>query len=222
MAHGSYLCNLGTEVPELRKKSIDNLVDELTRCERLGVAYLVIHPGGHVDEKRGLQLISEALDEAHAATPRFRSRICLEVTAGQGNCLGHKFEHLAAIFDQVSKPERLGVCLDTCHLHAAGHDLTTVRGYEKVMKQIDAAVGLAQVKCFHLNDCKKPLGCRVDRHEEIGKGTLGMVPFQCLVNDERFADTLGVLETPFPERYPEAIRLLESLREPKRARAGHG
>lgn len=213
IAHGSYLCNLGSEDRQIRTKSLDCVTDELTRCNRLGIPWLVIHPGGHPDEKKGLRLISEGLDEVHARTRGFRSRLCLEVTAGQGNCLGWRFEHLAEILMQVDRSDRLGVCLDTCHLHAAGHDLTTPGGYEKVMDQFDHLVGLDRVKCFHLNDCKKPLGCRVDRHEEIGRGTLGLGVFRSLVNDPRFADTVGVLETPVPERFGTAIRLLESLVE---------
>jgi deoxyribonuclease IV len=213
IAHGSYLCNLGSEDPVLRQRSIDAVVDELTRCERLGVDSLVIHPGSHPDEARGLNLIAQGLDEVHRRTPRFKAKICLEVTAGQGSCLGWRFEHLAAILDLVKREDRLGICLDTCHLHAAGYDLTRLGGYEKVMAQFDRTVGLARVRCFHLNDCKKPLGSRVDRHEEIGAGTIGLTAFRCLVNDPRFDGAVGVLETPFPERYPAALRLLQSLVE---------
>lgn len=211
MAHGSYLTNLGSEDPVIRAKSIACLIDESTRCERLGISYLVIHPGVHPDLERGLRLIVEAIDEVHAATPRFRTKICLEATAGQGNCIGWRFEHLTEILARVRREARLGVCLDTCHLFAAGYDISTERGYDKVMGEFDRLVGLGRVKCFHLNDCKKPLGCRVDRHEEVGKGTIGLTAFKCLVNDPRFDDAIGVIETPFPERYAESIRLLHSL-----------
>jgi len=211
IAHGSYLVNLGSEEPVLRERSIASMIDELTRCERLGVSQLVVHPGGHLDEARGLKLIAAGLDEVHAATPRFRSRIALEVTAGQGSSLGWKFEHLAEVLSLVKRPDRLGVCLDTCHLFAAGYDISTRRGYEQVMSGLEALIGLKRVTAFHLNDCKKPLGCRVDRHEEIGKGTLGLTAFRCLVRDPRFRECVAVLETPFPERYGKAIRLLESL-----------
>jgi deoxyribonuclease-4 len=176
------------------------------------VKNLVIHPGAHPDEKKGLGLIAKGLDEVHRSTKGFRAKVAIEVTAGQGNCLGWKFEHLTEIWSRVESPRRLNVCLDTCHLFAAGHDIATERGYEQVMEDFDRAVGLEKVTCFHLNDCKKPLGCRVDRHEEIGKGTLGLTPFRMLVNDARFEGAIGVLETPFPERYGAAIRLLESLR----------
>jgi deoxyribonuclease IV len=212
IAHGSYLVNLGTEDPALRARSIDCVVEELSRCERLGVKLLVIHPGCHADERTGMTQIARGLDEVHARTKGFKSRICLEVTAGQGLSIGWRFEHLAGILERAHHSDRIGLCLDTCHLHAAGYDLTTTRGYKRVMAELDLVVGLDRVRCFHLNDCKKPLGCRVDRHEEIGKGTIGLTAFRCLVNDERFEDAIGVLETPFAERYGEAIKLLESMR----------
>ncbi len=212
IAHGSYLVNLGTEDPALRARSIDCVVDELTRCERLGVKLLVIHPGCHPDEREGIRQIARGLNEVHARTRGFKSRLCLEVTAGQGNSIGWRFEHLAEILEQTDRSEKVGLCLDTCHLHAAGYDLTTRRGYARVMAELDQVVGLSRVACFHLNDCKKPLGCRVDRHEEIGKGTIGLTAFRCLVNDKRFAGAIGILETPYAERYGEAIELLESLR----------
>jgi deoxyribonuclease-4 len=212
IAHGSYLVNLGTEDPALRERSLACVTEELTRCERLGIPFLVIHPGAHPDERRGLALIADAIDEVHQRTPRFRARLCLEITAGQGHCLGWRFWHLAEILSQVAREDRLGICLDTCHLFAAGYALSTEQGYEATMAECDATVGLERVRCFHLNDCKKPLGCRVDRHEEVGKGAIGREAFRFLVNDPRFVNTIGVLETPFPERYGEAIRLLESLR----------
>lgn len=211
IAHGSYLANLATEDRALRRKSITCLTDELTRCERLGARHLVIHPGSHPDLRKGIRLIAAGLDEIHAATPRYRATLCLEGTAGQGNSIGWRFEHLAEILSATRREDRLGVCLDTCHLFAAGYDLSTPRGYERVLEEFDHTVGLGRIRCFHLNDCKKPLGCRVDRHEEIGKGTLGVKAFDCLVNDPRFVNTIGVLETPFQERYGEAIRLLQSL-----------
>lgn len=218
IAHGSYLCNLASEDPAVRNRSIACLTDELTRCERLGVAWLVIHPGSHADEKTGLRLIAAALDHVHAVTPRFRSKICLEVTAGQGHCLGWRFEHLAEIFALVRRNNRLGVCLDTCHLHAAGYDLSSDDRYEEVFSRFEELLGLENVKCFHLNDSKKPLGSRVDRHAEIGKGTMGLDVFRRLVNDARFSQTVGVLETPVPENFGEGIRLLRSLERPSKGR----
>lgn len=211
IAHGSYLVNLANEDPAAREKSLACVAEELTRCERLGIPLLVMHPGAHVDEARGLRLIAQALDALHQECPRLRAKVCLEVTAGQGNSLGWRFEHLAEILSRVAREDRLRVCLDTCHLFAAGYDLSSAKGYEAVMAECDRVVGLSRVGAFHLNDSKKPLGCRVDRHEEPGKGAIGLTAFRCLVKDPRFVDTIGVLETPFPERYGENIRLLESL-----------
>ncbi|CAM3220885.1 deoxyribonuclease IV [Corallococcus sp. ZKHCc1 1396] len=211
IAHGSYLVNLAGEVPEAREKSLACVTEELTRCERLGIPLLILHPGSHPDTARGLERIAHGLDEVHRRCPGFQARICLEVTAGQGHALGWRFEHLEDILGRVKEEDRLSVCLDTCHLFAAGYDLSTKRGYEAVMAECDRRVSLSRVAAFHLNDCKKPLGCRVDRHEEPGKGTIGLTAFRCLMKDPRFVDTIGVLETPFPERYGENIRLLESL-----------
>jgi deoxyribonuclease-4 len=211
IAHGSYLVNLGNEAPLQREKSLACVTEELTRCERLGIGSLVIHPGGHPDERRGLALIAQGLDEVHQRTPGFRAQVCLEITAGQGHCLGWRFEHLVEILSRVTDERRLGICLDTCHLFAAGYDLSTERGYEAVMAECDRLIGLSRVRCFHLNDCKKGLGCRVDRHEDLGKGALGLTPFRLLMKDPRFIHTIGVLETPDPERYGENIRLLETL-----------
>jgi deoxyribonuclease IV len=211
VAHGSYLVNLATEDAAHRARSLDCVTEELTRCERLGVPLLVLHPGGHPDEKRGLRLIAQGIDEVHARTRGFTARLCLEVTAGQGSCLGWRFEHLSEILSQLQAESRVSVCLDTCHLYAAGYDLSTEAGYSQVMDACDHHVGLERVACFHLNDCKKGLGCRVDRHEEIGRGAIGLTAFRLLVNDPRFRDTPGVLETPVPERYADALQLLHSL-----------
>ncbi len=211
IAHGSYLANLASADAVVRNRSIDCVVDELTRCERLGIRYLVLHPGANPDEEKGLALVARAIDEVHERCTRFRARLCLEVTAGQGSSLGHRFEQLADILSRVRREDRLAFCLDTCHLFAAGYDLSTEAGYAAVMERFDRVVGLGRVRCLHLNDCRKPLGCRVDRHEEIGKGTIGLTAFRCLVNDERFRDAIAVLETPRAERYGRAIRLLESL-----------
>jgi len=211
MAHGSYLVNLATEDAALWDKSTACLLDEFTRAERLGLKFLVIHPGSHPDAARGIRQIARALDEVLSACRGFKARICLEVTAGQGNSIGWRFEQLADILSATQGEQRLSVCLDTCHLFAAGYDLRTQKGYEKVMAEFDHRVGLDRVGCFHLNDCKGALGCRVDRHECLGEGSLGWTPFRCLIKDVRFKDALGVLETPFPERYAQTIKLLNSF-----------
>jgi len=212
IAHGSYLVNLASDQPLLREKSITCVKEELGRCEALGVRSLVIHPGAHASASAGIRLIAEALDEVHAATPRYGARISLEVTAGQGCSIGWRFEHLAEIIARVQNPKRLHVCLDTCHLFAAGYDISHYRGYEQVMQQLEATLGTRRVDAVHLNDSKKGLGCRVDRHAELGQGALGLEPFRELVNDSRFAEAVGVLETPQPERYGEALRLLHSMK----------
>ena len=211
VAHGSYLANLGAENPALWEKSIGCVAEELTRCERLGIGQLIVHPGSNADPKRGLSRIAAGIDEVHARTPRFRARLSLEVTAGQGTVLGWRFEHLSEILSLVRQEERISVCLDTCHLLAAGYDIRTPKAYQRMMKEFDRLIGLHRVCCFHLNDSKKPLGCRVDRHEEIGKGYVGLGAFRYLVNDPRFQRTVGVLETPHPASYRLGIRLLRSL-----------
>lgn len=216
VAHCTYLVNLGTDDPAMREKSLDGFADELSRCGALGIPYLVVHPGAHPDVDRGIELIAQGLSESLART-KGAARVLLEGTAGQGTSIGHRFEHLARILERVEDPDRVGICLDTCHLYAAGYDIGTESGYHRTMEELDRLVGLRKVKAFHLNDCKKPLGCRVDRHEEIGEGTLGLKAFAPLVNDPRFKDVVGVLETPEPENYAKnliALRRLLNARPP--------
>ncbi len=198
MAHNSYLINLASPDDFLWRRSVDALVVEMERAEALGLDYLVAHPGAAVDgnEKEGLKRISRALDEVHAHCRRFHVMLLLETTAGQGNCLGHRFEHLAAIINAAKNPERLGVCMDTCHVYAAGYPLGTEKEYRATMRAFDRIVGLSRLRAFHLNDSKKPLGSRVDRHAHIGQGFLGLEPFRYLVNDRRFRRHPTVLETP--------------------------
>lgn len=198
LAHSSYLINLAAPEDELWQKSIEGMVVELQRAQQLGIAYVVMHPGAYTTSsaEAGLERIIAALDEIHARLPRAKSQVLLENTAGQGTCLGCDFEHLGAIINGVKKPARLGVCIDTCHAFAAGYPLIEKRDYLDTMKQLDDAVGLARVKAFHLNDSKRELGSRVDRHEHIGRGQLGLEPFRHLLNDPRFADTPMYLETP--------------------------
>jgi deoxyribonuclease IV len=197
-AHSSYLINLGSPNPELWRKSLDSFVVELERAERLGLLGLVIHPGSFVDssEERGLQQIVRALDEALKQTQGFRVEVWLETTAGQGTNLGWRFEHLQWLIQHAASAERIGVCVDTCHLFAAGYPLRKPDEYAATMQQLDATVGVDRVRAFHLNDSKRELGSRVDRHEHIGEGKLGREPFRHLLNDPRFADRPMYLETP--------------------------
>jgi deoxyribonuclease IV len=197
IAHNSYLINVAAASPELRAQSIAALGEELDRAEALGLDGLVMHPGSYTSgtEDGGLTLIAEALTVLLRARPR-RTMILLEHTAGQGTNLGHRFEHLAAIIDRMKRSRRVGICLDTCHLLAAGYDICSEAGYQQTFQEFDRIVGLDRLKAFHLNDSKKPCGSRVDRHEHIGKGCLGIEPFRRLLNDPRFADLPMLLETP--------------------------
>jgi deoxyribonuclease-4 len=209
-AHSSYLLNCASSDRVVRRKSWAGLADELLRCESLGIPFLIFHPGSHPDERQGIRLAAEAMTRALTAVPG-KSRLLVETTAGQGTNLGWRFEQVAAIRDAVPMPHRrrVGVCVDTCHVFAAGYDVTTERGYEDTVEELDRTVGLSHVKAFHLNDSKKPLGCRVDRHEHIGEGAMGLAPFRFLVNDARFADVPGFVETEM--RFKENIEVLKSL-----------
>ena len=197
-AHDSYLINLASPDPTLYQRSLEAFGVEVQRAEALGLAYLVMHPGTPTDgdEEAGLQRIVSALDAVHLRCDGCKVKVLLEVTAGQGKSLGWRFEHLATILDRVRESKRLGVCLDTCHVFAAGYPLSPQADYEKTMSEFDRLIGLPRLKVFHLNDSKKPFGSRVDRHEHIGKGHLGLEPFRLLVNDARFQKTPMIMETP--------------------------
>jgi deoxyribonuclease-4 len=201
MAHDSYLINLAASSEALYRRSVEALVVEMQRAERLGLRYLIAHPGAYVDsdEETGLARVARALDEVHARCTGFRVRILLETTAGQGTTLGHRFEHLARILALVAAPDRLGVCLDTCHVFAAGYALAPEAEYRATMRAFDRVIGLKWLKVFHVNDSRKPLGSRVDRHAHIGQGCLGLEPFRLLVNDPRFRNRPMILETPKEE-----------------------
>ena len=198
VAHNSYLINLAAADPALRERSIASLCDELDRAESLGLDGLVMHPGSYTSgtEHGGLQLIAEGLARIFEARPDAKTRILLEHTAGQGTNLGHRFEHLAEIIARLNGSRRVGVCLDTCHLIAAGYDICSEKGYEDTFRQFGRIVGFSRLKVFHFNDSKKPCGSRVDRHEHIGKGSLGLDPFRRILNDRRFEKLPMLLETP--------------------------
>lgn len=253
VAHASYLLNLASPDDRVRLRSIDAITDELQRCEALGVAYLVFHPGAHLngecrmancedriqsrdregvdpgltiddcrlsigpsrerkrtdDQNRdrqeavpspamlaGIERIAMSLDEVHRRCSGFQSMVLLESTAGQGTSIGWRFEQLRGILDRIAKPDRLGVCLDTCHLFAAGYDFRTPEGYAATIGELDRVIGLAHVRCIHMNDSKRELGSRVDRHEHIGKGKIGKSGFAHFLNDPRFEGVPMILETP--------------------------
>jgi deoxyribonuclease-4 len=214
VAHASYLLNLGTPDELLWEKSRNMLIAELERCEALEVPWLVLHPGAHVGsgEKAGLTRVAEGLGEVYAATPGFRAQILLETTAGQGSSLGYTFEQLARIIDLAPQGERLGVCLDTCHIFAAGYELRTAEGYAATMDAFDRTIGLERLQALHLNDSKGELGERKDRHEHIGKGHIGLEGFRNVVNDPRLAGLPGLLETPKGEDLEEDRENLRVLR----------
>jgi deoxyribonuclease-4 len=198
MAHDCYLINLASPQKGLYRKSVDAFFEEYLGAERLGLHYLVTHPGSHNDsgEEVGLARVAQALDEVHDRCPGYRVRVLLEVTAGQGSNLGHRFEHLAKILSLVKEPNRIGICLDTCHVFAAGYGLSPEPEYQATLREFDRIIGLKRLKAFHLNDSQKPQGSRVDRHAHIGRGCLGLEPFRLLINDPRFRRHPMILETP--------------------------
>ena len=209
--HGQYLLNLATPDDALWSKSVAALADDLERCELLGLPGLVIHPGSHMGsgEEAGLVRVSAALDEVHTRLPGLSAQVWLEVTAGQGDHLGYTFGHIRAMIDGVRAPERLGVCFDTAHAFAAGFELRTREGYEATWAEFDAVLGLDRLRAIHLNDAKKGLGSRVDRHEHIGQGLLGLEAFRFLVNDLRFRTIPMALET---DKGPDLAEDVENLR----------
>jgi deoxyribonuclease-4 len=198
VSHASYLINLGTANIGLRRQSIEAMADELDRAEALGLLGVVLHPGCYTDgsEAHGLALVAEALSGLLRDRPRGKTMVIVEHTAGQGTALGATFEQLAAIISGMKHHKRVGVCLDTCHLLASGYDICSPDGYARTFEQFGRIIGFDRLKVFHLNDSKRPLGSRVDRHAHIGEGFLGLEPFRWLVNDRRFADLPMLLETP--------------------------
>ncbi len=215
--HASYLINLGCLDGDLREKSIEAFTDELVRCDLIGAPHLVVHPGSCADTAKGLKAIAAALDRAFAAH-KGPCQVLLETAAGQGSALGRTFEELRAIRDACKSPDRVAVCLDTCHVFAAGYDLSTDRGYDEVFQKFTEVLGIELLKAFHLNDSMKPLGCRVDRHEHVCKGEIGPLAFRRLVNDSRFREVPGFLEIP-PEGNKACLLRLRKLRSAARPQA---
>lgn len=214
VSHASYLINLATTDRALWEKSRDSFAEELERCDRLGVPYLVVHPGSHMGagEETGIARVAQALNEIYARH-KFKCVTCIEHTAGQGNHIGYKFEHLGAIRKQMNNKKKFGVCLDTCHLVAAGYDYSTPEKYAAMMRAFDKTVGLKTLKVVHFNDSKTPLGSRVDRHDHIGKGTVGKSGFRSFLTDPRLAEIPGLLETPTDGTGKDEKRNLGALRK---------
>ena len=197
-AHNSYLINLASPDEGLYKRSVEALWEEMRRAEALGVPYLVMHPGSHRGggEEEGFYRIARAINLLHYQGPDIKVQILLETTAGQGATVGYRFEHFARIIEMIEKDEGIGVCLDTSHCFAAGYNIGTQEGYEATMKEFERIIGLGRLKLIHLNDSKAALGTRVDRHEQIGQGYLGLESFRLFMQDLRLADIPFILETP--------------------------
>ncbi len=195
VAHGSYLLNLAGN-DEVRPKSIEAIVEDYGRCRRLGVEHLVIHPGSNAVQDEGVRMIADGLAEVLAACGRGRTKILLETTAGGGGSIGGRFENLAAVLRRVRPGRRVGVCLDTCHVFAAGYEIRTREAYDDMWRRFDEIIGLENLLAIHLNDSKSEFGSHWDRHEHIGRGKIGLEPFRWLANDERFANIPMILETP--------------------------
>ena len=214
IVHDSYLINLASPNDELWEKSIGAFADELERCNALGIPYLVTHPGAHTGsgEEAGLQREASAINRLLDTGVGGDTMILLETTAGQGTCLGQRFEHLAYLIEQMQHPERLGVCVDTCHMLAAGYDIRTPAACAATFAEFDRIVGIERIKAFHLNDSQKDLGSRVDRHTHIGAGCVGLEGFRAIVNDPSFADLPMILETPKGDDLAEDIENLSRLR----------
>ena len=205
--HSSYLINPGATNPDFLEKSIRALGEELIRADQLKLPFLVLHPGAHMGagEAAGLKRVTRSLDHVFNSTPKTKCKIALEITAGQGTYLGCTFEHLAAILTQSIFPERLAVCLDTAHLFESGFDISSEKGFWNTIKSFDHIVGRERLMAWHLNDSKTPLGSKVDRHEHIGKGKIGLAPFREIMNAPEFAAIPKVLETPKKEDLKEDV-----------------
>jgi len=214
-AHANYLINLATTNPQFHANSLRALSEELVRADQLELPFLVLHPGAHLGagDEAGLARVVESIDHVFAALPKkMKTRIALETTAGQGSCLGHRFEHLAYIIANVREPERLCVCLDTAHVFAAGYELATEKLTKQMFAEFNRIIGLEHLVALHLNDSKTARGSRVDRHEHIGKGRIGLEAFRYIMRDRRFRGIPKVLETPKGKELKEDVANMKTLR----------
>jgi deoxyribonuclease-4 len=212
--HANYLINLAATNPQFHANSIRALAEELVRADQLELPFLVLHPGAHVGagEEAGLKKIADSVDEVFRKIPKVKTKIALEITAGQGSCIGHRFEHLAHIIANVREPERLCVCLDTAHLFAAGYDIGSESAAKKTFHELDRVIGRNRVVAIHVNDSKTHRGSRVDRHEHIGKGRIGLGAFRFIMRSSRFRKIPKVLETPKEKDLAEDVKNLKTLR----------
>lgn len=198
ISHASYLINIAGPDAKKAAMSCEALKQELIRCGKLDIPYVVLHPGFHMGsgEDAGINAISDRLNRIFRQTAAIKTRLLLETTAGQGTCIGHRFEQLASIMEKIEDHDRIGVCLDTCHIFAAGYDISDTTGYEETIRQFDRIIGLENLFVIHVNDAKKECGSRVDRHEHIGDGLIGLNGFKQMMNDTRLANIPKILETP--------------------------
>jgi deoxyribonuclease-4 len=212
--HANYLINLAATNPQFHANSIRALSEELIRADHLELPFLVLHPGAHLGagEEAGLEKIVNSIDEVLRKIPHVKTKIALETTAGQGSCLGYRFEHLAYITANVREPQRLVVCLDTAHLFAAGYDIGSETSARKTLREFDRVIGRDRLVAIHLNDSKTARGSRVDRHEHIGKGRIGLDAFRFIMRDRRFRKIPKVLETPKEKELREDVMNLKTLR----------
>jgi deoxyribonuclease-4 len=215
VAHACYLLNLGSSDPKIQETSRQSFIKELTRANALGVDHFVFHPGSHsgVGEESAITNIAKALNWIHKQTPDFTTKSVLEITAGQGSAVGHRFEHLEAILAKVDDDKRVAVCLDTCHMFASGYDIRDAGSWQRSFEEFESRIGFDKLVCVHTNDSKKGLGSRVDRHEHIGAGMIGIEGFRLLMNDKRFAKTPKILETPKDEKMTEDYKNLAVLKD---------
>jgi deoxyribonuclease-4 len=213
-AHANYLINLAATNPQFHTNSIRALSEELIRADQLELPFLVLHPGAHLGagEEAGLEKIVGSINQVFRKIPKVKTRIALETTAGQGSCLGHRFEHIAYIIDNVREPERLCVCLDTAHIFAAGYDIGSGAGTKKTFREFDRVIGLNRLAAIHVNDSKTTRGSRVDRHQHIGKGQIGFDAFRFIMRDRRFRKIPKVLETPKGKELREDVANMKTLR----------
>ena len=214
VGHNAYLINLASPKKDVYDLSMEAMLVELNRAELLGLPYLVMHPGAHLEsgEREGIRKIARSIDKLHQKTKGFGVKICLETTAGQGSAIGYRFEQLAEIIDRVKESERLGVCYDTCHTFAAGYDIRAKKAYEETFEEFDQHIGLQKLKVIHLNDSLKDLDSRVDRHQHIGEGKIGLEGFRLLMNDRRWEKVPKILETPKEGGTAKDIENLSLLR----------
>ena len=214
VAHAGYLINLGVEGTENHEKSLRSLSDEMLRCEQLGIRSLVLHPGSHLGTgmEEGIGCVVRNLDRLHAEHPKLKVRITLETTAGQGACLGARFEEIAEILDRVKDPKRLEVCLDTAHAFAAGYDLSAPKGAAKTFAEFDKVIGLKRLSLLHINDSKVAHGSRVDRHDNLGKGKIGLEAFRWIMKSKELAKIPKILETPKGKDLAEDVEAMALLR----------